>query len=209
MDRDRKGRAQQWIDLYRGIGYEVIPTSTKPGQTTDDAFARIATLLHDNRTVLCGLSGVGKSTLLNTVVPDLDLRVGSLSHIRQGKHTTSHTQLIPLPGGGHVLDTPGVRSFHLFHAGSQELQFLFPEIGELLPQCDYRNCLHLDEPGCAVRAALGDDRIAHSRYRSYCYAMATALQGEGRSMPRVDLDDDDEAEPRQPTHRPRPTPRRR
>ena len=114
----------------------------------------IGDLLHKNGTVNCGLSGVGKSSLLNTVIPGLDLRIGTLSHIRQGKHTTSHTELIPLPGGGHVLDTPGVRSFHLFHVGSQELQFLLPEIGALLPQCGYRNCLHQDEPDCAVIAAV-------------------------------------------------------
>lgn len=179
IDRDKKGAAAQWIALYRGLGYRVLATSTEATHRTEAEFAELAELLHHNRSVLCGLSGVGKSTLLNTVIPGLQLRVGSLSHIRQGKHTTSHTELIPLPGGGHVLDTPGMRSFHLFHVGSQEAQFLFREIGALLPRCEYRNCMHFDEPGCAVLAALASGDVARSRYASY-RAMASAAQADER-----------------------------
>ncbi|MGE3175332.1 MAG: ribosome small subunit-dependent GTPase A [Planctomycetota bacterium] len=177
MDRDKKGRAQQWIDLYRGLGYHVLATSTAAGKETPATLAELAALLHQNRTVLCGLSGVGKSTLLNAVIPGLDLRVGSLNHIRQGRHTTTHTELIPLPGGGHVLDTPGIRSFHLFHAGAQEIQFLFPEIAARLPQCEYRNCLHRDgDPSCAVQRAVESGEIAESRYRSYAAMVAGAIE---------------------------------
>jgi ribosome biogenesis GTPase len=174
IDRDPEA-AERWTTLYRGLDCHVHAVSLRKGHETRDALAEVAALLHRNRTVLCGLSGVGKSTLLNAVVPGLDLRIGTLSHIRQGKHTTSRTELIPLPGGGHVLDTPGVRSFHLFHVGSQETQFLFPEIAALLPRCSYRSCLHLDEPGCAVAAALQAGAIAASRYDSY-RAMVTANQ---------------------------------
>lgn len=180
IDRDRQGAAERWAGLYRGLGHRVLATSTAPGHETPGPLAELGALLHGNRTVLCGLSGVGKSTLLNQVIPGLSLRIGSLSHIRQGRHTTSHTELIPLPGGGHVLDTPGVRSFHLFHAGSQEIQFLFPEIGARLSQCGYRNCLHLDEPGCAVAAARAAGGIAQSRYRSYAAMVGAALQAERR-----------------------------
>ena len=144
MDRDKKGAAQQWIDLYRSIGYRVFATSTVAGHETTAEFELVRALLHANRSVLCGLSGAGKSTLLNTLIPGLSLRIGSLSHIRQGKHTTAHTELIPLPGGGYVLDTPGVRSFHQFQIGAQESQFVFPEIAALLPKCQYRSCLHRD-----------------------------------------------------------------
>ena len=87
---------------------------------------------------MIGLSGAGKSTLLNAVVPGVQLRTGQLNHIEQGRHTTTHTELLAMPGGGHVLDTPGVRNFHLFCTGSQELQFLFPEIAAKLPACAYR-----------------------------------------------------------------------
>ena len=98
--------------------------------------------------------------------------------MRQGRHTTTRTELLPLPGGGHVLDTPGVRSFHLFHTGAQELQFLFPEIGALLPRCEYRNCLHLAEPGCAVAAARAAGAVAGTRYASYCGMVTAALAAE-------------------------------
>ena len=189
IDRDKKGTAQQWIELYRKLGYRVFGTCTQPGIETHDEFAQLRTLLHENRTVLCGLSGVGKSTLLNALVPGLQLRTGSLNHIRQGKHTTAHTELIPLPGGGHVLDTPGVRSFHQFQIGAQESQFVFPEIAALLPQCEYRNCLHRDEPGCAVLAGLENGAVHRSRYASYAAMLDHALRSE-RLHSKVDSDDD-------------------
>ena len=178
LDRARDGEAARWSALYRSLGLPVFATSTAPAHRTGAAFAELEALLRENRTVLCGLSGAGKSTLLNTVAPGLQLRIGSLNHVRQGRHTTTRTELLPLPGGGHVLDTPGVRSFHLFHTGAQELQFLFPEIGALLPRCGYRNCLHLDEPGCAVAAARAAGAVAATRYASYCGMVTAALAAE-------------------------------
>lgn len=178
IDRDKKGLVAHWQNVYGPVGCRVIATSTAAGHATTAAFAELAELLHQNRTVLCGLSGVGKSTLLNTVIPGLSLRTGALNHIRQGKHTTTHTELIPLPGGGHVLDTPGIRSFHLFHVGAQETQFLFPEIATLLPQCEYRNCLHTEEPGCAVLAAKASGAIAASRHASYLAMLQAAQRGD-------------------------------
>jgi len=180
--------------VYERIGVEVLVTSVHEGHETTATLERLAAMLHANKSVLTGLSGAGKSTLLNYLVPGLELRIGSLSRIRQGKHTTSHTELIPLPGGGHVLDTPGVRSFGLFCVGSQELQFLFPEIGSLLPECEYRSCLHEDEDACAVRAAVDRGDIAPSRYASYL-SMLTSAKGEERT--------DAETE-RPPTRRRRP-----
>jgi ribosome biogenesis GTPase len=200
VDRDQKGDAARWAALYRGLDYRVFALDLKQGHETSDALAEVAALLHANRSVLCGLSGVGKSTLLNAVVPGLKLRIGSLSHIRQGRHTTSHTELIPLPGGGHVLDTPGVRSFHLFHVGAQETQFLFPEIARLLPQCAYRNCVHLDDPGCAVAAARQAGTVAGSRYESYRRMVTEnlAARPEGRTEPRGGAGSDDPSNRRAP-----------
>src|SRR4029078_3729569 len=97
---------------------------------------------------------VGKSSLINALCPGLDLRVGTMSRIRQGKHTTSYTQLIPRPGGGHILDTPGIRGFGLAASDAQEIQFLFPEIKPLVGRCEYRNCTHMVEPGCGRRDEL-------------------------------------------------------
>jgi ribosome biogenesis GTPase len=177
-DRDAELAAELGA-LYRQIGVEVLVTSVEAGHETAAALQRLGELLHRNRSVLTGLSGVGKSTLLNRLVPGLQLRIGSLNRIRQGKHTTSHTELIPLPGGGHVLDTPGVRNFGLFCVGAQELQFLFPEFGARLPQCEYRSCLHENEANCAVRAAVARGEIAASRYASY-RAMLAEAKGEAR-----------------------------
>ena len=112
------------------------------------------------------------------MVPGLKLRTGDLNHIRQGRHTTTHTELLPLPGGGHVLDTPGVRNFHLFCVGSQELQFLFAEIGALLPRCAYRSCLHDGQQDCAVQAAVARGEIAASRFRSYLAMLQQAINSE-------------------------------
>ena len=182
-DLDPEATAQ-WQAVYAPSGVRVLATSCAEGHRTEATLAELGTLLHANRSVLIGLSGAGKSTLLNAVVPGVVLRTGDLNHIRQGRHTTTHTELLPLPGGGHVLDTPGVRNFHLFCVGTQELQFLFPEIAALLPQCEFRSCLHEDERACAVRPAVEQGKIAASRYASYRTMLGHAKEGElppGRS----------------------------
>lgn len=162
IDRDKKQQAQEWIALYRGLGYEVHPTCTLPDHETKDSLAALEQLLHTNTTVLCGPSGAGKSSLINRLVPGVTLRVGALGKLKQGQHTTTFTQLVPLPGGGFVLDTPGVRSFALWSVGTQELGFYFRDIKARATQCGYRNCTHRAEPDCAVR-----DHVAPSRLRSY------------------------------------------
>lgn len=172
MDRDKKGEAQAWRSLYEGLNYRVVCTSIAPGAETVADLGTLEKLLHENITVFCGPSGVGKSSLINTLIPGLGLRVGSIGRIRQGKHTTTHTQLVPLPGGGHVLDSPGIRNFGLYAMKPQELTFLFPEMKSLLPRCEYRNCTHCNEPGCAVREAVTRGEIADSRYRSYGLMLA-------------------------------------
>lgn len=182
--------AAHWQAVYAAVGIRVLATSTAAGHRTPASLAEVAALLHGNRTVLCGPSGAGKSSLVNAVVPGVELRTGALNHIRQGRHTTSHTELLPLPGGGHVLDTPGVRNFHLFCVGTQELQFLFPELAARLPQCQFRSCLHETEAGCAVLAAIADGTIAATRYASYRTMLALAQDAErphtrsGRPAPR-------------------------
>ncbi len=175
MDRDKKKAAGEWIELYRSLGYEVYPCSIAAGKETTEVLEQVRELLHKNVSVLSGLSGVGKSSLINHLIPGLELRIGSLSRIRQGKHTTTSTQLISLPGGGHVLDTPGIRNFNLFSVGTQELSFYFPELRELVPQCEFRDCTHLHEESCAVRRALEAGEIHPDRYYSYCSIYADAV----------------------------------
>ena len=167
MDRDAKGQAESWAQLYEALEYPVFRTSIVGGAETPEGLEALGELLHRNITVLCGLSGVGKSSLINRLNPGVDLRVGSIGRLRRGKHTTTHTQLVALPGGGHVLDTPGIRNFGLYGLKPQEITFLFRELKPLLSHCAYRNCSHGPEPGCAVQDALGRDEIAPSRYGSY------------------------------------------
>ena len=182
--------ATKWAGVYEGAGVRVLQACSVGDDRTEDTLTEVAQLLQQNRSVLIGLSGAGKSTLLNAVVPGVQLRTGHLNHIQQGRHTTTHTELLPLPGGGHVLDTPGVRNFHLFHTGSQELQFLFPEIATRLPLCAYRSCLHDGESECAVKRALELGEIAETRYASYLRMLHDALAAEqpgaktGRGTPR-------------------------
>lgn len=168
----------KWATVYAHANVRVLATCTVPGRSTPQTLQELGQLLHQNNSVVVGLSGAGKSSLLNAVVPGVTLRTGDLNHIRQGRHTTTHTELIPLPGGGHVLDTPGIRNFHLFCVGSQELQFLFPEIAAKLPACEYRSCLHDGEGNCAVKSALARGEVANSRYRSYHTMLQDALAAE-------------------------------
>ncbi|MBZ0152736.1 MAG: ribosome small subunit-dependent GTPase A [Planctomycetes bacterium] len=170
--------AKRWALVYAHAGVHLVATSTAAGHETTAANAELARLLHENRSVVVGLSGAGKSSLLNRLLPGITLRTGDLNHIRQGRHTTTHTELLPLSGGGHVLDTPGVRNFHLFCVGSQEMQFLFPEIAARLPQCEYRSCLHDGEAHCAVQQAVAAGEIAASRFQSYQTMLHDALQAE-------------------------------
>ena len=181
IDLDKRA-ADRWQSVYEHANVRVLETCTVEGQQTTDSLTEVAELLHQNRSVVIGLSGAGKSTLLNAVVPGVKLRTGHLNHIQQGRHTTTHTELLPLPGGGHVLDTPGVRNFHLFCTGSQELQFLFPEIAARLPQCDYRSCLHNGEQGCAAQAALQAGEIPATRYESYLRMLTDALEAENPAL---------------------------
>ena len=174
IDRDKKGRAEPWIELYRSLGYQVFVTSVAEKKKTEESLEALRELLHQNISMLSGASGVGKSSLINTLCPGLDLRVGSVTRIRQGRHMTTHTQLIPLPGGGYVLDTPGIRNFGLFGVGAQEIQFLFPEIRGLVGECGYRNCTHAVEPDCAVLAAVESGAIHPQRFESYSVLMQEA-----------------------------------
>jgi len=170
--------AAKWAKVYEGAEVRILQTCSVGDQKTEDPLQEIAELLHHNKSVVIGLSGAGKSSLLNAVVPGVQLRTGKLNHIQQGRHTTTHTELLPLPGGGHVLDTPGVRNFHLFHTGSQELQFLFPEIAKRLPDCEYRSCLHDGETTCAVKEAHRNGEIPETRYASYLRMLHDALAAE-------------------------------
>lgn len=152
--------------LYRSIGYKVIVVSARTGEGIDE----LRQLLKGKVTLFSGNSGVGKSTLINALIPGLGLKTAEISQSHgTGMHTTTFSELFHLPGddGGCIIDTPGVRGFGTVDFDKHEVAHYFPEIFEISQNCRFGNCTHTHEPGCAVRQALEDNLIAPSRYASY------------------------------------------
>jgi ribosome biogenesis GTPase len=152
-------------ETYRSIGYPVLLTSAVSGEGID-AFRRA---LAGHLSVLIGLSGVGKTTLLNIVQPGLGLRVGEVSRAtNKGKHTTTNLEMFPLDGGGHLVDTPGMREFGLWDVRGDDLAATFLEMRPYLGRCRFgAGCAHEREPGCAIKNAVAAGHIAERRYQSY------------------------------------------
>jgi len=155
---------EQVARLYKQIGYEVFITSSLTGKGTEDVKSRLAGEI----SVLSGQSGVGKSTLLNTMFPGLSLETSEISmKLGRGRHTTRHVELIELENGGYVADTPGFSQLDFLELGVEELSTCFREFRELSEGCKFRGCTHLHEPGCKVREAVDDGAIAAGRYEHY------------------------------------------
>ncbi|MBU0289543.1 ribosome small subunit-dependent GTPase A [Hallella faecis] len=162
---DEERRYQElMVRLYETVGYECRQVSAATGEGTDD----LRTLLGDRVTLLSGNSGVGKSTLLNLLIPGAGARVADISDAHDtGMHTTTFSEMMPLPGGGWIIDTPGIKGFGSFDMEPEEIGSYFKEIFKFSKDCRFNNCTHTHEPGCAVRKAVEDHYIAESRYRSY------------------------------------------
>lgn len=162
---DEERRYQElMVRLYETVGYECRQVSAATGEGTDD----LRTLLGDRVTLLSGNSGVGKSTLLNLLIPGAGARVADISDAHDtGMHTTTFSEMMPLPGGGWIIDTPGIKGFGSFDMEPEEIGSYFKEIFKFSKECRFNNCTHTHEPGCAVRKAVEDHYIAESRYRSY------------------------------------------
>ncbi|MGZ9584743.1 ribosome small subunit-dependent GTPase A [Paenibacillus marinisediminis] len=155
---------ERQIEVYRGIGYEVIVTSAKAGTGYEQLQDRLS---HDI-SVFAGQSGVGKSSLLNAMLPGSGLETNAISHrLGRGKHTTRHVELLALPNGGYIADTPGFSQLDFLELGVEQLSDCFREFRELSGQCKFRGCAHIHEPGCRVKEALESGDIAESRYRHY------------------------------------------
>ncbi len=168
------GEVPPGLAAYAEIGYPVLPTCAKTGAGLEVLRGRLAGRI----TVFTGPSGVGKTSILNAVMPDLDLRVGAVGdRSGRGKHTTSAGVLIPLPGGGYLADTPGIQYFEPAGVDVADLAHAFREFRSLVDGCRFANCRHRAEPGCAVRAAVDDGSVHEHRFASYLSLLEDAEGG--------------------------------
>ncbi|MBC35435.1 MAG: ribosome small subunit-dependent GTPase A [Bacteroidetes bacterium] len=152
------------VELYQKIGYKCLEVSAETGLNIDV----VANELKGKKTLLAGHSGVGKSTIINKIQPDLDLKTGSISsYHKKGTHTTTFAEMFELDNGGFIIDTPGIKEFGLIDFDKQEVAERFPEMRAMMHDCKYHNCTHIHEPDCAVLQALEDGSISRSRYENY------------------------------------------
>jgi ribosome biogenesis GTPase len=162
--KKEQDKFELWSEMYGSIGYEIFRVSVKENTGIDALKAKI----QGKTTLFSGHSGVGKSSLLNAILPDLQIRTHDVSEWSgKGMHTTTFAEMYDLPGGGRIIDTPGMREFGLVDISKQELSHYFPEMRARLNDCQFNNCLHINEPGCAVKEAVIEGDIAEDRYVSY------------------------------------------
>ena len=182
LDADELRYQQLMIQLYESIGYQCFAISAETGEGVE----KLRPLLEDKITVLSGNSGVGKSTLINRLVPEANLRTADISDAHQtGMHTTTFSEMIPLtshhsPLTSYIIDTPGIKGFGTFDMEPEELTSYFKEIFYFSKDCRFSNCTHTHEPGCAVLKALDEHYIAESRYQSYLSMLNDKEEGKYR-----------------------------
>jgi len=153
-----------WSEMYGNVGYNVYRVSVKENAGIDALLGQV----QGKTTLFSGHSGVGKSSLLNAILPNLQIKTQDVSEWSgKGMHTTTFAEMYDLPGGGAIIDNPGMREFGLVDISKQELSHYFPEMRARINDCQFNNCLHINEPGCAVKAAVVEGEITEDRYVSY------------------------------------------
>jgi ribosome biogenesis GTPase len=163
MDLVEEGGLAGFCRLYQTLGYTVIPVSARTGA----GLGELGEQLRGRTSLFAGPSGAGKSTCLNAIHPGLSLRTGEVKDTGGGRHTTTHVSLLALPGGGFVVDTPGVREFGLWNVVKGELGLWYPEFASRLGKCRFPGCSHVHEPQCAIREAVAHGDIDTGRYQRY------------------------------------------
>lgn len=161
-------RFEEMKGMYEAVGYKVFLISTKENTGIEE----LKKELKDKITLISGHSGVGKSSLLNTIFPGMNLKTQGISGWSgKGQHTTTFAEMFDLPFGGRIIDTPGMREFGLVDISKQEVSHYFPEMRDRLIDCQFNNCLHVNEPGCAIKEAVANGEISEDRYVSYVNIM--------------------------------------
>ncbi|WP_273413956.1 ribosome small subunit-dependent GTPase A [Prevotella aurantiaca] len=168
LNDDERQYQEAVIHLYEGIGYQCVVLQATNDAPTDKNIEQLRPLLKDKVTLLSGNSGVGKSTIINGLLPNANLRTAEISDSHNtGMHTTTFSEMLELPYGGYIIDTPGIKGFGTFDIDKEELTSYFREIFKFSEECRFSNCTHTHEPGCAVLKAVEEHYIAESRYNSY------------------------------------------
>ena len=169
---------KQMIALYSYIGYECQEISATQAMGVD----LIKELITNKTTLVAGHSGVGKSTLVNLLIPKANIETQEISERDlTGVHTTTFSEMHELPQGGYIIDTPGIKGFGVFNMEASEIGHYFPEIFKKSKECKFHNCLHLEEPGCAVRKSVEEHHISESRYYSYLSMLGDSHEGKYRT----------------------------
>ena len=176
-DEEASLRQAELEKIYADVGYKTLRVSAETGL----GISEMKSALKDGIYLLSGHSGVGKSTIINRLVPGLELKTADVSESHsKGRHTTTFAEMFSVPGGGFIIDTPGIKGFGLVALQKETLNHQFPEFFELLRDCKFNNCVHTDEPGCAVRKAVEEGRVSEERYGNYVEMYAGFDEGPYR-----------------------------